>query len=104
MRTNIVGHRLEVLEHLLSLVNDALVLQHRTVVRKVNVGRLRLQRALDTLRVVVSLSEGVERCNRLWNYGKLSGFTRKACRYPSRALILSRLWQSPANRMRRLAR
>ena len=56
-------HRLEVLEDLLSLINDTLVFQDRTVVGEIDVCGLRLQLSSDALSVSMAFAEGLQRGN-----------------------------------------
>ena len=58
---NVVRHRLELLQNLLSLIDDSLVLEHRTVVCEVDGRGLRVERAGDALGVAVPLPQGLQR-------------------------------------------
>ena len=63
---NVVGDGLEVPQELLSLVNDSLVLEYRTVVRKVDGGRLGVELRVNPLRIAVTLTERLESGDGLW--------------------------------------
>lgn len=59
MRADVVGHRLEVLEGLLGLVDNSLVLQHITIMREIYAGRLGFELSVDALCVSMALAEGL---------------------------------------------
>ncbi len=67
MRANIVRHRLERLQDLLSLIDDSLVLQHGAVVRKVDRGGLGGVLGVDALCFAVSFPESLEGSDGLWS-------------------------------------
>lgn len=60
---NVISHRLEALECRLNLVNDLLVLEHRPVVGKVDLGRLAGEVKRLFLCIVVSLAERLQRAS-----------------------------------------
>lgn len=62
---DVVGHRLEVLQQLLGLVNNSLVLQHRAVMSEIDGCRLRGVLVGEPLGIGVSLSEGLNSGNGL---------------------------------------
>ena len=57
---NVVGDGLEVPQQLLSLIDDGLVLEYRTIVRKVHCSGLRVELRVHPLRVAVTLAECLE--------------------------------------------
>lgn len=63
MCVDIIGHRFEVFQQLLRLVNYGLVLQYGAVMCEVNSGRLRVVLSGEALGLRVSLAEGLERGN-----------------------------------------
>lgn len=65
VRADIVCHRLEGLQDLLSLIDDVLVLENSAVVCEVEFGGLRFQRGGNTLGVAVTLPKSLERGNSL---------------------------------------
>ena len=65
---NVVGDGLEVPQELLSFINDSLVLEYRTVVRKVDGGRLGVELCVDPLRVAVTFTERLKSGDGLWTY------------------------------------
>ena len=65
VRRDVVCLGLVVLEQFFRLVDNRLVLQHRTVVRKIDSGWLRRQRAVDSLGVSMALAECLKSCDGL---------------------------------------
>ncbi len=57
---DIVNNRFEVLQELLSFIDDSFVLEHRSVVGKVDGGGLGGVLCVQPLRVTVTLAEGLE--------------------------------------------
>ena len=60
MRIHVIRHRLEGRDEPLGLVNDSLVLEDRTIVRKVDSRGLGIERCVYALCISVSFAEGLE--------------------------------------------
>ena len=60
VRGNVIRSRLEVLKELLGIVNNRFILQHGTVVRKIDRRGLRRELSMDALGVGVPFAEGLE--------------------------------------------
>ena len=65
---DIVGGGLEVLQVLLGVVNNSLVLQNRAVVSEVNGGGLAGVVVVDTLGIGVTLAEGLDGSDGLYDF------------------------------------